>query len=210
MADFEPHPLDLAACRTQVNELKQLLDGSADISEGDFNTFFEPRKHLLALAGFYNHWMAWPNRVAWEYVLFGAFRCDFVVGDSARDAYTFVEYESASPNSLFVQHGAKISRDCSPRFDGGYSQIIDWFYKLRNMTDTPDMEDRFGKRAIQYIGVLIVGRDQHLSAGERQRLEWRREHVRIDSKTVICVTFDQFHADLLFWLDKYNTLAGQV
>jgi hypothetical protein len=209
MPGFQPHTLDLAACRVQIDDLKKLLDGSADISEGDFGAFFVDRKHLLALAGFYNHWMAWPDQFAWEHVLFGDFRCDFVIGDSVRHAYTFVEYEDARPNSLFVQHGAKATRDWSPRFDGGYSQIIDWFYKLRNMTDSPEMEDRFGKRAIQYVGVLIIGRDQHMSVGEKSRLEWRREHVRVNSKTVLCVTFDQFCQDLQFWLDKH-TQAGNA
>jgi hypothetical protein len=51
MPDFQPHTLDLAACRQQVQELKALLDSSADLGEAAFHDFFEPRAHLRALLG---------------------------------------------------------------------------------------------------------------------------------------------------------------
>ncbi len=71
------------------------------------------------------------------------------------------------------------------------------------MTDTPDMEARLGKRAVRYTGVLIIGRNQHLQPGERLRLEWRREHVVVNSKHVFCVTYDELLDDLQFRLDQY-------
>jgi hypothetical protein len=106
-----------------------------------------------------------------------------------------------------VKQGERATRAWSPRFDSGYGQIIDWFYKLQVMTDTPDMEARFGKRSIRYTGVLIIGRDQHLQAGERLRLEWRREHIVVNSKHIVCVTYDELLKDLLFRLDQYS-MAG--
>jgi hypothetical protein len=207
MPDFSPHALDLASGRQQVQELKALLDSSPDLPEAAFHDFFEPRSHLRALVGLYNPTLAAPDRLAWQYPIFGDFRSDFAIGDWTRKAYTFVEFEDARPNSLFVKHGERAIRAWSPRFDGGSSQIIDWFYKLQVMTDTPDMEARFGKRSIRYTGVLLIGRDQYLQAGERLRLEWRQEHVVVNSKHVICVTYDQLLDDLLFRLDQY-TVAG--
>jgi hypothetical protein len=118
-------------------------------------------------------------------------------------AYTFVEFEDAGPRSLFVKCGDRLARGWSPRFDHGYSQIVDWFYKLQVMTDSADMEARLGKRAIDYTGVLIVGRDQHMQTGEQLRLKWRREHVIVNSKRIVCVTFDQLLEDLTFRLDWY-------
>jgi hypothetical protein len=103
----------------------------------------------------------------------------------------------------------KATREWSPRFDHGYSQIVDWFYKLQVMTDAPDMEARFGRRAIDYTGVLIVGRDRHMDLGEQLRLKWRREHTIVNSKRIICVTYDQLLEDLTFRLDMY-TLAVQA
>jgi hypothetical protein len=55
--------------------------------------------------------------------------------------------------------------------------------------------------------VLIIGRDQHFQACERLRLEWRRDHVVVNSKHVVCVTYDELLEDLLFRLDQY-TVAG--
>jgi len=207
MPDFQPHVLDLVAGRQQAQELKALLDSSTDLGEAVFHDFFEPRTHLRALIGLYNTSLASPDRLAWQYPIFGDFRCDFAIGDWARKAYTFVEYEDARPNSLFVKQREKATRAWSSRFEGGFSQIIDWFYKLQVMTDTPDMEARFGKRSIRYTGVLITGRDQHFQAGERLRLEWRRDHVVVNSKHVVCVTYDELLEDLLFRLDQY-TVAG--
>jgi hypothetical protein len=209
MPDFEPHDLNLATCRQQVAELKELLDSSADLKEAVIRKFLKIRPDLRALIGLYNPSLASPDRLAWEYPIFGDFRCDFAVGDWIRKVYTFVEYEDAGPNSLFVKQGAKATRAWSPRFDGGFSQIIDWFYKLHVMTDTPDMEARFGKRSIRYTGVLIAGREQHFQSGERLRLEWRQEHVVVNSKHVFCVTYDQLLEDLTFRLDQY-TQAGKA
>src|SRR6266446_6624125 len=200
MPDFQPHSLDEALCRQQVQELKALLDGAADIGEAVFHDFFEPRSHLRAMVGRLNSVLLSPDRLAWQYPIFGDFRCDFAIGDWARKAYTFVEFEDARPNSLFVKQGEKATRAWSSRFDGGYSQIIDWFYKLHVMTDTPDMAARLGKRSIRYTGVMIVGRDQHLQPGERLRLEWRQDHVVVNSRHIVCLTYDQLLDDLLFRL----------
>jgi hypothetical protein len=35
------------------------------------------------------------------------------------------------------------------------------------------------------------------------RFDWRRERVVIDSKHIMCVTYDQLVEDLLFRLDQY-------
>jgi hypothetical protein len=202
--DFTPYSFDAAACRDQLKDLQALLEGSADIEESVFHDFFEHRTHLRALVGHYNPQLKQPDRLAWEYPIFGDFRCDFAIGDSAQAAYTFVEYEDARPKSLFVKQGAKATRAWSSRFDAGYSQIIDWFYKLQVMTNTPDMEARFGRRTIRYLGVLIIGRNQHIDAGERMRLEWRREHVVVNSKHLVCVTYDELVNDLLLNLDQFT------
>jgi hypothetical protein len=208
MPDFQPHVLDWASCRLQVQELKALLEGSADLPEAVFHDFFEPRADLRALVGLYNGALLSPDRLAWQYPLFGDFRCDFAVGDGARKAYTFVEFEDARPNSLFVKQGEKATRAWSSRFESGYSQVIDWFYKLQAMTDTPDMEARLGKRSVRYMGVLIAGREQHLHAGERLRLEWRRDHVVVNSRHISCITYDELLQDLLFRLAQYA--AGEA
>jgi hypothetical protein len=210
MPDFQPFTFNLIQCQQQIQELKALLASSADLGEAVFHDFFESRLDLRALVGPYNPALLSPDRLAWQYRIFGDFRCDFVIGDWTRKAYTFVEFEDARPNSLFVRQGEKATRAWSPRFDGGFSQIIDWFYKLQVMTDTPDMEARLGKRAIRYSGVLIIGRDQHFQAGEQLRLGWRQDHVVVNSKHIVCVTYDQLLEDLMFRLDTSYIASGKV
>lgn len=204
MPDFKPYTRDLGAARNEVEELRVLLDSSDDHGEAVFRAFFEPRLHLRALVGLYTPELFLPNRLAWEYPIFGDFRCDFAVGDSVRGAYTFVEYEDARPNSLFVRQGEKSTRAWSPRLESGYSQIIDWFYKLQVMTDTPDMEARLGKRSVHYTGVLIIGRDKYLLDGEQLRLNWRKDRVIVNSMRVLCITYDRLLSDLSFFLDRYE------
>jgi hypothetical protein len=202
MPGFQPHTFDRVALQQEVQELQDLLDHSNDISEKQFHSFFEPRSHLRGWIGMRNSDLATPDLLAWEFPLFGDFRCDFVVGDSDQKAFTFVEYEDAGPKSLFVKQGKKATRVWSPRFESGYSQIIDWFYKLHAMTNTPDMEAQFGKRSIRYTGLLVVGRNQYMTAGEAMRMEWRRDHVVVNSKHIVCLTYDQLVQDLLFRLER--------
>jgi hypothetical protein len=204
MPDFQAYIPDLTACRHQLLEFEALLNSSTDIGEAVFREFFAARMDLWALIGFYNPNLSAPDRIAWQCPIFGDFRCDFAIGDSKQRAYTFVEYEDARPNSLFMKQGEKATRAWSSRFESGYSQIIDWFYKLRTMTDSPDMEARFGSRSIRYVGVLIIGRNQHLQGGEQMRLEWRRDHVVVNSKHIFCVTYDELLQDLLFRIDRYT------
>jgi hypothetical protein len=204
MPDFILHVLNRAACRGEVEELRGLLELNSNLREAQLLEFFRTRHHLSALIGLYNPAIARFDRIAWEYPLFGDFRCDLVIGDSNTRAYTFVEVEDATSRSLFIRHGKKATREWSSRFDHGYSQVVDWFYKLQDMTNTDEMEARFGKRSIDYTGVLIVGRDQHMDVGEQLRMNWRREYVIVNSKRIICVKFDQLLVDLLFQLDAYE------
>src|SRR5262249_44531942 len=138
--------------------------------------FFRRRRHLSALCGLYNTSIARFDRLAWEYQLFGDFSCDIVVGDSVKNTFSFIEFEDAGPKSIFVRQGKKTTREWSPRFDHGYSQIIDWFYKLRDAEKSDEFEARFGQRSIDFTGTLIIGRKHYLDAGERARLDWRRHH----------------------------------
>jgi len=204
MPDLVAHALDPVAARVEVADLRAFLGGSLDLREAVFRDFFRARRNASVLIGHYNPGIQWVDRLAHEYPLFGDFRCDLAIGDSVTRACTFVELEDAGPRSLFVKHGNKATREWSPRFDHGYSQVIDWFHKLQDMTNTAAMEARFGKRAIDYSGVLVVGRNRHMDVGEHERMLWRRKHVIVNSKRIVCVTYDQLLEDLEFRLDWYG------
>ncbi len=148
MPDFALHAIDPTAARAEVVELEGLLLANPILKEADFREFVRARPHASALIGYYNLDVKRIDLLAYEYPLFGDFRCDLAIADSVTRACTFVEFEDAGPRSLFVKHGDKSTREWSPRIDHGYSQVIDWFYKLQDMTNTASMEARFGKRAI--------------------------------------------------------------
>ena len=76
------------------------------------------------------------------------------------------------------------------------------------MTGTPDREARLANRSIRSTGVLMIGCDRHFQGGERFRLDWRQEQVVANSKQVVCVTYDQLFADLLFRLDQSIVAAN--
>ena len=145
------------------------------------------------------------DRFAHEYPMFGDFTCDLVAGDWSRSAYVFVEFENAAPDSIFVQKG-RATPEWSPRFEHGFSQILDWFYKLDTQRHNPDFEQRFGSRDVHVSGLLVVGRKQVFGARERDRLSWRHQHVTVHGKQIYSMTFDDLCEDTLARLHSYPAL----
>lgn len=137
-----------------------------------------------------------PDKFAFEYDLFGDFSSDFAVGDFQRQAYCFMELEDAKANSIFKKVSGRSTTDWSTRFDHGYSQIIDWFYKLDDMEKTNEFEDRFGARVISPFGLLIIGRSQFLSDKDKRRLRWRDRNVVVNSQFIRCLTYDELLEEL--------------
>jgi len=192
MKSLDPIDFDYAECRGQVEELRTLLATNADLSEkDDILPFFQARRQLCTLFGMFNPRIGWADRFAKEFDIFGDFACDVAVGDWARRAYCFVEFEDANQGSVFEKRGAKATREWGRRFDHGYSQIIDWMHKLGGREVSSDNLARFGSYAITYEAVLVIGRDLHQDAAETQRLAWRSDKVSVDQKKVLCMTFDQ-------------------
>jgi hypothetical protein len=207
MKSFDPFALSLDQCRDDYIAFRQLLDTHDELGEASHVLpFFRAQSHFAALCGWmYNSKIHRCDRLAWEFDLFGDFVCDFAIGDSVRGAFTFLEFEDATANSLFVKQGKKATREWSPRLDRGYGQLIDWFYKLRDRRNGDNFLARFGKRSIEYTGVLVIGRDRFMDASERLRLDFRSEYVVVDSKKIYCVTFDEL-ADSLH---DYLIMLGQ-
>src|SRR5258708_1905824 len=147
------------------------------------------RKHLSAFMGIYNAQICKYSRVAHEYSLFGDFACDLVAGDWDRRSYVLVEFEDARPNSIFKTR-TRGTPEWAPRFEHGFSQLVDWFYKLDTQRDSANFEQRFGARIVHFSGLLIVGRKQDFGPREQGRLDWRQRRVLVNSHAVHCMTFD--------------------
>ena len=113
--------------------------------------------------GMYNPLIANLDRIATEFDIFGDHTADVAVGDSQSHQYCFIEFEDAASNSVFRKKGNKATLEWSDRFDHGCSQIIDWLLWLENQKNTQPYLQRFGVHEIQYVGLLVIGRDKFLS-----------------------------------------------
>lgn len=196
MKTFDSINLDVDKCKVEIGDFKTLLDSKPHLKEREeLLPHFRSNTNLSALIGTYVADIRNPDKIAYEYDLFGDFACDLVVGDSSSKTYLFVELEDAAPNSIF-QKPAKFTPEWSQRLEHGYSQIIDWFWKLEDQCRTSDFKHRFGSDNISYHGLLIVGRSSTLSDREGQRLKWRQDKTIVNSNRISIITFDQLYEDL--------------
>jgi len=210
MKSFSLINFDSIICREQLAELQQLIQSSESLSErNDILPFFRERLHLSASVGLFNTEIIRPDRIAFEYDIFGDFASDMVVGDSVNHSYCFVEFEDASPNSIFLSKGGRSTPDWSPRFEHGYSQIVDWFWKLSDLERTDDFQNRFNSRSIDYIGLLIIGRGKNLGLREQRRLKWRQKKTVVNSQQIRCITFDELYENLLSRIAQYQLFASE-
>ena len=201
--EFVKIQFDAEQCRKEAEELRELLATNVDLHERkDVLPFFKERLQLSAYLGSYHPDIVRYDLVAHELPLFGDFVADLVVGDSKNSAFAFIEFEDASPDSVFVKK-KKATPDWSSRFEHGFSQLVDWFFKLHEQGQTVDFEDKFGSRTIRHLGILVIGRSEHLGKREEQRLRWRQEFVLLNSKQIYCKTFDQLRDDILARLERF-------
>lgn len=209
MKRLEEIAFDYPLCRKQVAEFRTWLASKEDLSErGDVLPFFRRRPHMAALLAMFNQRLAWADRIGWEFDIFGDFACDLAVGEWARGAYCFVEFEDAREDSVFERQGKKATREWGRRLEHGYSQIIDWVHKLGDRSASADFLARFGRREIHYETVLVIGRDQHLDEGEKQRLAWRTDNVAVNTKKIICMTFDELLSQLSVRLSTLSAVEA--
>ncbi len=204
MKKLEEVRFDSALCRKQLEELRAWLAGKVDLSErNDVLPFFRLRPHLAVLFGMFNLRVGLADRIAWEFDLFGDFACDLIVGQWDAGAYCLVEFEDARSESIFQKQGKKATREWGRRFEHGYSQIVDWAHKLDGRSPSSDFLARFGRHEIHYEAALVIGRSQHLDAGEMQRLNWRADKVSVNAKKIYCTTFDEL-------LSQFSARVGAI
>ena len=158
MKRMEAHALSIAKCASQVEQFENLLNANRSLKERDqILPFFHANRDMAAFIGSYVPDIVNFDRIGLEFDLFGDFACDLVVGDSISHNYLFVEFEDASPGSLFVTKPGKATPEFAPRLEHGLSQMIDWFWKLADYEKTDEYEHRFGVRHATMHGLVVVG-----------------------------------------------------
>jgi Domain of unknown function (DUF4263) len=194
MKAFEKHTFDLKTYAQELQEFKDLLDNNVELSEKkDILPFFKQRRELSCQIATLHPQIIRTERIAYEFDVFGDFKSDLVIGDSKSNTYCFIEFEDAKKDSIFVNKSTKYKPEFSPRLEHGLSQIIDWFYKIDGLQNTDDMEERFGENKINYGGILVIGRSAFLTPATKKRFEWRSQFVLINSRSVLCYTFDELY-----------------
>ena len=192
-------------CLRHLDEFRALLDSRAELEEqADVKPFFDERPQFSALVGTtYAPEACSCDLVAAQYQLFGDFGCDLAVGDSRRHVFGFVEWEDATARSLFRSRGRKATPEWSARVEAGFSQIIDWLWKLDDMSRTDEFHARFGHRHAEYFALLVVGRDDQLEhQREQTRWHWRSRRVVVNGRPVRLVTYDDLYRDVQLVVER--------
>jgi Domain of unknown function (DUF4263) len=191
MKSFEPFQIDRNLNKHQLELFEKLLTTQDDLSEDkDLRPFFNQNPHFTAAIAEIFHIDV--NCLAFEFDLWGDFRCDIAIGDSRSNTYCLVEIEDAKKDSIFKKQDKRGLAEFSARFEHGYSQIVDWYYKIDTLKgNTVTTQERFAQNNPKIYGILLIGRNSSFKdASQFARFEWRTKHVIVNSQTISCFTFD--------------------
>jgi len=165
--------------------------------------FFKKRHDLSLLICNYFPEIKTPNCLAHEFAIDGDFIADLIVGDTTANRFVLIEFENGTPDSIFYKKRNKGTPDWAPRFEGAYSQLVDWLWKLEDKRSTGDFLSTFGIRRAKFQALIVIGKNMNLSEREKDRLDWRMNRTLIDSNRVSAVSFDQLRDDMDHWLRTY-------
>ena len=208
MKELEAFHFSQEQAEQELEEFRQLLSDNQELSErAEILPFFRQRPQLSSkLSELYPGNPFFTEKIAYEFDVFGDFKADLLL--ASRENFFFVEFEDAKSNSIFKNRKTKYKPEFSCRFETGFSQIIDWFYKLNGLQNSNDFLERFNYRHIHYEGLLIIGRSQFMSETEMNRLEWRVKRVVTDSKHINCITYDQLYDMLREKMEYGKKISG--
>jgi len=192
MKKFESITIDIATLFAELDDLQKLLDSTTALKErSEIAPFFKARKNLCAALGLMNSAVAMTDLVASELDLFGDFVCDAAAGDSSLKAYTLIEFEDATEFSVLSKlQGGKTVKRWSPRFEHGFSQLIDWAWRLSNENTSHAYRRIFEHNDATIHFLLIAGRDSDLNDDDLARLRWRANNIHLGAFRMTCLTFD--------------------
>lgn len=134
-----------------------------------------------------------PDRLAYEFDVFGDFAIDIMIGNFERKAFCAIELEDARSNSVFHRLKGKATAEWGHRVEHGFSQLVDWFYSFDGYKNTPGQAKNFGYGHIQFFGLLLVGRSAGHARHEADRLRWRSDKISINGHKVYCQTYDEIY-----------------
>ncbi len=203
MKSLEKIEFSAEQCAQELIAFKKLLQGSPSLEENkDIKPSLTKAKHLTAFIGTYFPDIGPANVLAYEFEIAGDFAADIVIGNLETQNFCMVELEDASPLGIFVPGNRRVTQ-WNPRFEHGFSQLVDWFYALDDLRGTERFTRDFGLGHVIFHGLLMMGRSDHVKDEDRNRLRWRAEHVLVNSKKINCLTYDELSRGLERRLREY-------
>lgn len=212
MIQFKDIIFDKVQCQKEINDVKVLFSNTPDIDEtkgkgsysGGLQGIFRNRTQLFALMGkivFGEIATKWNDEVK-----FGNFRADFIIANDKKNKVCLIEFENAKMESIFRKktHSDKtITYEWAPRFEHGYSQILDWkYYSIEEKTS---LKNDFQVHPKEIEFALCIGWNKHLQQSNfQERFDFRKNKVTVESKTFYCMCFDSFVDELQEKLNLYN------
>ena len=198
---------DIPLVRQAISEFRILLNTHIELEEKKhLQPFFKKHPVLIfLLAGLGRVSRTKVDEYEFEFDLWQDLVCDIGIGDSEANTYCLIELEGAQKNSLF-KNKPKNYPKYSDRLECGYSQIIDWFFKIDELKNTSGIKRRFAGEYPRVNAVLIIGRSHFLNTDlERNRFNWRRDNTLIGAKNVNCLTYDEL---LEYFESKTDEMEG--
>jgi hypothetical protein len=197
---------EIAKCESDLKAFEVLLQNpKEELGETILLKFFREHPNLILLMG---KIVLSPRFYMDEFNLFNEFYPDFGIADKSKESFVFVEFEEAKQFSIFGENVNKssIRHEWGIKLERGFSQIINWFYRLEDYKRTNKYKEHFEGKEIKYWGILVVGRDEFIPPGSSERIEWRFDRVRVDLKQVHFYTYDGLYRELK---NKFDILVEE-
>jgi hypothetical protein len=201
--DFTEVEFNAAQCQQELERFRDLLASREYLSERkDIQPLFKECSYLTAYLGTtFRLNIGIAQQIATEFEIVGDCAADIVLGNRERE-FCFVELEDGDPTSVLVKK-ARSMKEWGPRLEHGFSQLVDWFYLLDDFKQTARFQKNFGYGHIDFVGLLLIGRNKGLDDDDMRRFRWRKHKVVVDSHAVVCMTYDDLYKDLQDQFDLY-------
>jgi len=194
LMEIQPEPHELIK---EVEMFRQFLKQNPSAERGQFLPFFAQHKQLCAIMATFHYKVSTGTHLKMEGDLWSDFKCDLITGNRDVGAFVLVEFEDAKPQSLFHPKRGRKNSFWGTRVEHGFSQVVDWLFRIAREGSSDTLERDFGARQISIMGIVVAGRDRDVSEYDRLRLDWRSDHTAIGGARVAFFTYD----DLLRWLE---------
>lgn len=201
--DFTEVAFNHVQFKMELDQFRDLLNSKKILGEREIQELFKASLHLTAYIGTTFGNIGVAKQVAYEVQIMGDYGADIVFGNREKQ-FCFVELENGGPDSVLEKVGKKSTKEWSKRFEHGFSQIVDRFCHLDDFKKTDRFHRNFGYGHIDFVGLLLIGRNEGLDADDIRRLRWRTHNVIVSSHPVVCMTYDDLYKELNEGYDRYS------